>query len=287
MSKTMKKLLILVFILPCSIFAMDWPTSNGRLTANFGSNDGDLSLYGYVFNAEGDVYASDNGEVLFYSSENDESNFVSPLGNWVVIDHGDSVLSIYSRLGELAPLKTARVEKGENIAVAGKSGWSAKDGFIFAFFDRHERQWVNPVQILSAVPDTMPPVIYSVMAKNQDGQLFDLAQTKTLRQGRYAVLVHSTDRSENAEGALAPFRIVCSLNGIETGRLELETINARDGIFLVYRNGLVPLRQVYAAAPALEAVSDVSFTRGQNVLNISVQDFERNVRNASYRLYIE
>jgi len=55
---------------------------------------------------------------------------------------------------------------------------------------------------------------------------------------------------------------------------------------VVYRNGLVPVRQVYAQAPAYEA-ADVWFTRGQTTLEIIAQDIAGNVRNVVYRLMVE
>lgn len=305
--------------------AMDWPSSNGRLAANFGTGDGGLPIYGNIFNAEGDVYTADPGDLLFYSSEetsseNTAQTFVAPLGNWAAVDHGDGVISVYARLGDLlasghlasgqdaalkeAALKKAesentadkdiahkntggKLEKGENLAHAGKSGWSERNGFLFAFYDRYERQWINPVRILSSMADTIPPSLQSVKLKNSSGQIFDLAQTRTLRQGSYTVMVSAVDRAETADGNLTPFRIVCTLNGTETGRLEMEAIIARDGEFLIYRNGLISLRQVYSGYPSLEAAGGVSFTRGQVTLDVSVQDFAGNARNSSYRIYIE
>jgi hypothetical protein len=42
----------------------------------------------------------------------------------------------------------------------------------------------------------------------------------------------------------SPHRIVTSINGAEAGLLNLEAISARDGILMVYRNGLVPAKQI-------------------------------------------
>ena len=268
--------------------AMDWPTTDGREIKNFGMNEAGMPLLGDVFIAESDVYSADPGETLFWSESGGAENFISPLGNWAAIDHGDNYVSVYARLAELpAAGLPARIEKGATLAKAGRSGWTARSGFYFSFYDRRERQWVNPVVILNPLPDTIAPQIHSVRLKNSAGQVFDLAQTRTIKQGRYRVIVYASDRSETSSAAVAPFRIVCSLNGVEIGRFDLDALSARDGSLLIHRNGLVPASEIYAPQPAVEAGGDVSFARGQAGLDISVQDFARNTRNASFRIFVE
>ncbi|MDR2468745.1 MAG: M23 family metallopeptidase [Spirochaetaceae bacterium] len=286
-AKRRRIMLMVLCGLSLLLTGMDWPSSEGRLAGNFGMNINGTPLLGELFSAEGDVYSADPGEVLFYAPAGDTGNFVSPLGNWMAIDHGDSVISVYARLGTISPSPPARLDKGITLGEAGRSGWVERDGFYFTFFDRRERQWVNPAKILNSLPDTIPPVIHSIKLKNTSGQIFDLAQTRNLRQGRYTLLVHATDRSEFAETAIAPFRIFCLLNGVEAGRIELETLSARDGVLLTYRNGLVPVRDIYVNAPAIEVAGDVSFTRGQASIEVNAQDFTGNTRNVSYRIFVE
>jgi hypothetical protein len=101
-----------------------------------------------------------------------------------------------------------------------------------------------------------------------------------LSQGRYTVSVAAFDTLLNPqETPLAPHRILCSVNGIEIGALHFETISARDGALMVYRNGLAPATQVYASFPGLEA-GEVFLNRGQASLEIIVQDIAGNSRSA-------
>jgi hypothetical protein len=98
----------------------------------------------------------------------------------------------------------------------------------------------------------------------------------------------SPDRavSPAALNSLAPYRILCSVNGQEIGALTFETYSARDGTLMVSRNGLVPVRQVYARHPAFE-IGDLWFTRGQATLEIVVQDILRNSQSITFRLQID
>jgi hypothetical protein len=269
--------------------ALDWPAAEGVLVNNFGGNNGGQPLLGTSFEAEGPLRAAGAGELIFaHSGADTASRLPSPLGAWMALDHGDGLISLYGRFDDTrraAPPEA--IEEGTVIARAGQSGWSNRRGFYFALFDRRERRWVNPSMIITPLPDTLPPLIQSVELRAADGQVIDPAQTRTLDQGRYTLLVTVRDGPlEGQESALAPHRILCSVNGLETGVLNFETYSARDGVLMVYRNGLVPVRQVYAAFPAFE-IGELWLTRGQATLEIIAQDVSGNARSAVFRLQVE
>ncbi|GHT92029.1 hypothetical protein FACS1894140_3470 [Spirochaetia bacterium] len=141
--------------------------------------------------------------------------------------------------------------------------------------------------IITPFPDTRPPQIQSIMLKNQDGRLINPNQVRSISQGRYSIFVAATDTRLNpGEPSLAPHRIVCSVNGAEIGALNFETYSARDGVLMAYRNGLTPVKQVYAPYPAFE-VGEVWFTRGQATLEIIARDITGNERSVSSRLLVE
>jgi hypothetical protein len=268
--------------------AMDWPSADAVMLNNFGGNNQGRPLLGAAFQAEGPVQAAEAGDILFiHDPENTASRLPSPLGAWVALDHGDGLISIYSRLESPAELVPDRLSQGRTIGTAGRSGWSNRRGFYFLCFDRKERRWINPSMIITPLPDTRPPVIASVELKNSDGQGINPALTRTIGQGRYTIAVIASDtRLDPQDSPLAPYRILCSVNGLETGALNFETYSARDGVLMVYRNGLVPVRQVYAPYPAFE-VGELWFTRGQATLEIIVQDISGNIQNATFRLQVE
>jgi hypothetical protein len=141
--------------------------------------------------------------------------------------------------------------------------------------------------IITPFPDTRPPLFQSVQLRNSEGRLFDPARTRNLSQGRYVVSAAVSDtKTTPGDPPLAPHRIVCSVNGTEIGSLSFETLSARDGALMVYRNGLVPAKQVYAPFPGFE-IGEIGFTRGQATLEIIAQDIAGNSRSAVFRLLIE
>jgi hypothetical protein len=274
-----------------NVRAMDWPTSETSLVENFGAVDkGSLSL-GYSFEGESVVRAAETGELLFIRENSDSSlnasRLPSPLGSWVAIDHGDGLISMYSRLDEgRIPSLPKSIIKESVIGSTGVSGWTSAKGFHFSLFDRKERRWVNPGMVISRLLDARAPTVQSVILRSPLNRAIDLAQTKSIGQGTYTVFVTAFDFMPSNEAALAPFRIMCLLNGREIGVVVFETFFAKDGILWIYRNGPSPVKQVYGSAPALE-IGEAGFARGQATLEVVVQDMNENTYSAVYRFSVE
>jgi hypothetical protein len=226
------------------------------------------------------------------------ARFLSPLGNMTALDHGDGLVSIYCRMDAPYSEQENLIKAAGAVGEAGTSGWSKTRGFYLSIFDKKERRWVNPSLIIPVLPDTRPPSIRFVKLKNNSGEIIDLVSSRTIRQGFYTIIVHTDDtRLSPAEPPLMPLRIICSVNGVETSHLTFETFSARDGVLVLFRNGLVPVSEIYSYAPAVEA-GEVFFNRGQITLEIIVQDAAAppaggaadagaNSRSASYRLFVE
>jgi len=280
--------LIYIFVI-FSVHALNWPSENAVLVRNFGSNDRGLPVLGMVFSGGTDVLAAESGEIIFSRKKSDKaSRLPSPLGAWTAIDHRDGLISIYSRYAEpVKPVTEVQVEKQHVIASSGISGWSAQNGFYFMLFDRRERRWINPAMIITPARETRAPQILSVDLKNAQGGL--LMQSRSLTQGRYKVIVNAAGGTPYVQNAAvrqyAPQRIVCLINGTEASSLNFEAVSARDGVLMVYRNGLVSAKQIYSGFPAFEA-AEVFLTRGQVTMEIIVQDLSGVNRSVVNRLII-
>jgi hypothetical protein len=265
---------------------VDWPATNPALVRNFGFNDQGKPVLGSVFEGDEPALAAEAGELIFYrKSEDAKSRLPSPLGAWAAVDHGDGLISIYSRLDDAQTAPPRQFERNSPVAQAGISGWSGWKGFYFILYDKRERRWVNPSMIISPLPDTRPPQILAVGLRDSRGR--PVSQLRNLSQGRYTITVHVIDTMISPQDkALAPHRIICSINGKEIGSLNFETIGARDGVLQVNRSGIVPARQVYAPFPAYEA-GEAVLTRGQATLEVIVQDIAGNSSRTITRLLVE
>jgi hypothetical protein len=182
----------------------------------------------------------------------------------------------------------SHIEKQQIIAQAGTSGASEGEtnGFYFSFFDRKERRWINPAVIINPMPDTRPPQIGTVRLKNAESGTVSLAQTRTIKQGRYAIFAEASDTVDGGLRPLAPNSLAAFVNGEEAGTLLFENFSARDGLLMVYRNALMPVSRIYAEPNAYEA-GEFWFARGIATLEIIVGDRAGNTRSASFRIIVE
>jgi hypothetical protein len=280
-------LAVLTVFISDRLDAMSWPSETAALVRNFGANDRGKPVLGMVFTGGDAVLAAEKGEVIFSrgvndngSKGNDVSRLPSPFGAWIAVDHGDGLISIYSRCQDIASL--TYVEKNEQVASSGISGWSSQSGFYFLVYDRRERRWVNPAMIVTPQTETRPPQILSVELRNSQG---NTVQSRELSQGQYTILVNATTAAATRGSIFAPQRIACSVNGAEVGFLNFEAISARDGVLMAFRNGLVPAKQIYDNFPFFEA-ANVFLSRGQANLEVIVQDVAGNSRSYVNRMIV-
>jgi len=288
-------ILILFFLLTGFLSAMNWPSETAVMIRNFGSNDRGRPSLGMVFSGDTQVLAAETGEVIFTHNKNDTvSRLPSPFGAWTAIDHGDGLITVYSRYKDNAQdvqntqdggggnATPVHVQKQQPIAASGISGWSSQNGFYFQVYDRSKRSWINPAMIVTPQKETRPPQILSVELMNAQRVP---VRTSVINQGNYTVMVNSNILAAARGTVFAPQRIVCSINGAEAGSLNFEAFSARDGVLMVFRNGLVPAKQVYSNFPAFEA-ANVFLSRGQANLEVIVQDINGNSRSYVSRMYV-
>lgn len=265
------------------VTAAEWLPSDAVIAHGFGYNYRGRPLLGVFVATDNQVSAFREGEVIFSRSQrNTASRLPSPFGAWTAVDHGDGLLSIFSRHGE-GEEPPQFIRQGDVVARAGVSGWSQRSGFYFVSYDRKERRWVNPAMVIP-FPGTRPFQIQRIQLRNTQGELFEGNQLLNLRQGRYTVMVTAVHFPGG--GRFTPFRVRSLVNGVEAGMFLMETIHAADGALIVNRGSPVSALQVYALYPAFE-VADIFLTHGQAILEIIVQDIEGNSRNTSIRIHVD
>jgi hypothetical protein len=87
----------------------------------------------------GQVVAAEEGEVVFAA-------YSGGWGNYVIIDHGEDVYTIYAHLDGLAVRKGDDVEKGELLGPIGNTGASTGPHLHFSFFDGHPQSGGRPMK---------------------------------------------------------------------------------------------------------------------------------------------
>jgi len=119
-----------------------WPL-RGRVIAGFGFTYHNLMNKGINIQAPAgsNILATRSGRVVFYS------NRFGNYGKTIIIDHGDGLRSVYSRISEIF------VQPGENVqrgALVGRVGASARDKNSYLHFEiRKGATPQNPLYYLS------------------------------------------------------------------------------------------------------------------------------------------
>ena len=111
---------------------------SGRIAATFGSRRTGTALWqGLLFRApEGaEVSACASGRVVF-------SDWLRAYGNLIIIDHGNTYMSVYANNESILKNVGDRVKAGETVATVGTSGASDEPGLYFEI--RYKGKPINP-----------------------------------------------------------------------------------------------------------------------------------------------
>ncbi|MGB4226990.1 MAG: peptidoglycan DD-metalloendopeptidase family protein, partial [Candidatus Dechloromonas phosphoritropha] len=112
----------------------------GAVAGRFGSaRDGGGTWRGLFIKADtgSDVKAVAGGRVVF-------AEWMRGFGNLLIVDHGDSYLSIYGNNDSLLKQVGQGVKGGETVATVGNSGGNPESGLYFEI--RHKGQPVDPMK---------------------------------------------------------------------------------------------------------------------------------------------
>lgn len=283
----MKKFLLsAVFtLLILSLFALDWPQAEGVPTISPGTNRQGHPAVGYTFKGEGPIRVAGAGELLFHAEESRNIDALPmPLGNWIAIDHGDGIISLYGNLLSIRPYNEhARYERD---AIIGESGSDPKNSVYFSIFDRKNNRWVNPVLVSPQRQDKYRPTIHSVTLISSTGRQIDLSQQKTIKQGLWTVHVNASDREDSSGSKLFPLQTSCLLNGMETARIYIDTISAQNGKPCIPDSPQDQGNEIWKPYPSIE-LGTLRLNRGQARLEIIVQDANGNMERKIYPLSVE
>lgn len=120
-----------------------WPTPSTRITSPWGDSDGRSSPHqGVDIGAQtrgvsGDpIYAAYSGTVV-------TATYSSSAGNWIWINHGDGLMTVYMHCSKLMVSVGQKVNKGDTIALMGTTGNST--GVHLHFGVRKNGSYVNPM----------------------------------------------------------------------------------------------------------------------------------------------
>lgn len=126
-----------------------WPSDTALLTDTFGYQDwrgGSHSGIDIGASYGSPIYAAASGTVWI-------AGYSSSAGNWVVIDHGGGVLTVYMHASALYVSSGQSVSAGQSIAAVGSTGYSTGPhlhfGVMVGSSGGYDGYWVDPLGYVS------------------------------------------------------------------------------------------------------------------------------------------
>jgi hypothetical protein len=270
--------LLLLTLSAAPVPCLDWPVQKRIVTGTFGEDRVDHFHNGIdIGGGDQDVHPVLDGELVFRYDENqDYTSLPRGVGSFVVLHHGQDVLSAYCHLarGSLGPVR-ASFTPLDRIGIVGDTGHSDGKHLHFSVFDEQTKAFVNPLALLPPQADAQPPVIRRVLLAVGD-QLLPLRDGIEVRAGIGEILVEAYDLREDVKfhWPLAPYRVRLALDGKEAARISFDSLAVADGRTVL--GGTALWRDLVYGPEDLLRCGSVDLRPGNSRLLIAVRDFAGN-----------
>ena len=226
-------ILIFCFIMTVSLLtAFDSPAPDGRMTASFGAAVKGEFNTGIDIRTR-DVIASEDGEVLYYSSD------------LIALAHDDSMLTIYSGVAVSEALaRNVHVERGQ---LLGKT----KEGVLhFEVYDLEMERYINPLLMTEKIKKSELPQVKDLSYDSKTGMLSVYMSDKEL---------------------MGLCKVQISVDGQVVSTLGFRTIQRRGETLALEREGF-EYRLLYGRQGAF-TFPDIKLKPGENSVDVIVTDF--------------
>jgi hypothetical protein len=217
------------------------------------------------------------GELVFrYDEGSDYSSLPRGVGSYVVLRHGQGILTLYCHLanGSLGPVRT-RYAASDRIGIIGESGDAQGKHLHFTVYDQEAGSAINPLSFLPARADRQAPVIRRVLLVVGDRSQ-QLEPGTVMKPGRAEVLAEVYDLREDVgfSWPLAPYSISLARDGAEISRLTFDSIQVKEGRSVIAA-GLLTRDDVYDAS-GLMRLGTIDMRPGESRLKVTARDVAGN-----------
>ena len=282
----MKKIIFTIsaFIFASTLSSFDWPQSDilaDSFYAYFGQLRGGTINTSLIFSKNDEVKASDAGRILAVISEHgDDELFESTLGNAVILQHQNDMLTVYGNLEESVQNNLSgetNIQKGRFLGTTGFSGWQSGDACLeFQVVDTRNQNYINPRILMPRIGSELELTIKNLEFMNKNGVSYNLLTTKTFYAGTYRIY---RERQETS----MPYKTSVYVNGALVDSITYETLLAKDG--KICTNGKVnhPVKEVYPDKNK-QLVAEFSLPKGHNTVTVIVADILGQEKTLTYNI---
>lgn len=287
----MKKALCLTLLL-LSVFvlsAFDWPQPLSEERENFsqffGQSRNEAFINSLIFENPDTITAADDGIHLITLDAGlaDFGWFQSTLGNAVILEHSNNMMTVYGNLEEVATdRESVSISKGTELGTSGFSGWQkGKNSLEFQVIDCDRNTIINPFVLMSQLTQKRTLAIVNPAAFNRQEQKTAVTNGARVQAGVYKLYI---DRQKTG----MTYQTSVSINGalVETITYDVLIQEENRLCFTGKRNNATYSYEDIYPDESRQLVAEVIFSKGVNTVSIDVSDIFGNTKNATYRVEV-
>lgn len=277
-------------------FSFDWPQNevlSDSFHSYFGQLRGGTIESSLIFNEGSEIKSADDGNIIGIISEhdNDFGWFESTLGNAVIINHDNSMITIYGNLDqESIPDNIKNIDESKNnnsnqsstfinagtyLGVSGNSGWQQGASCLeFMVLDINNASAINPRILMPRIGNELPLEIGEITLKDRDGNNTILSQSKRVKSGLYSIY-------KTRQAVAVPYKTSISINGATLETISYDRAIEKNGKLCVSGNSFYSIENLYPDEKK-ELISQITLTQGKNTIKITVQNIIGGTKTATY-----
>lgn len=287
----MKKAVLYTLILmsAVSLFAFDWPQPLSEETENFsqffGQSRNEAFINSLIFENPDSITAADDGTHLITLDAGlaDFGWFQSTLGNAVILEHANNMMTVYGNLEEVyTDSDDVYISKGTGLGMSGFSGWQkGKNCLEFQVIDCDRNTIINPFVLMSQTSFKRTMTITNPAAFNRQEQRTSVANGARVQAGVYKLYI---DRQKTG----MTYQTSVSINGalVETITYDVLIQDNNRLCFTGKRNNVNYSYEDIYPDESRQLVAEVIFSKGVNTVTIDVRDIFGNEKTATYRVEV-
>lgn len=272
----MKKIFIFCLqILSFYTFAFEWPQEEKILSDSFYSYFGQLRgntiSSSLIFANPSEIKASEEGDITIIIEEhNDDSDFFpSTLGNAVIVEHKDNILTVYGNIDanyisdEI--YENPKVTAGTKFGTSGNSGWQQGHSSLeFQVIDAKNKTFINPRSLMPRIGNELRLSITDVVLQNKNGKKYTLPLTYPIPTGLYKIY-------KKRQNIAIPYKTNLLLNGTVVDTISYDLLRQIEGKICVSGKSNYSKEILYPNED-LQLIGETAITHGKNTITIRLSD---------------
>lgn len=269
------------FVVISFCFAFDWPQvveNSDIFSSFFGQLRGSAYINSLIFENPAEVFPAEEGTVLI-KLENGISDmgwFESTLGNAVILNHSNEMLTVYGNLEEISLQDDmTNITSEVKIGMSGTSGWQkGKNCLEFQVIDTKSRNLINPFLLMPVIKKQSDLAIKNLVAINNSGKVVPISNYLKINSGVYRLYIKK-------QPAGMTYKTSVLVNGAVAENIIYDVLTEKENRLAIKGKNLYTFEELYPDAEN-QLLAEVILSNGRNIITITVEDYFGNSKTATY-----